>query len=267
METFLRLSKLLELILFLTLFFFFSGFQALAKNASSTIIENDHTRLRLLSNSIAVGDAENLMLGLHFTMKPGWKIYWRSPGDAGYPPSINWKGSTNLEKAEMQWPVPQRFSILGLETLGYKNEVLFPINIRLKSPSKALHAIANIDYLTCNKICVPYKAKLIIDLQTGPAQASDYVHLINRFAVLVPGNGAAHGVSIDTLEASVHGKQTRLRVTVSSKTPFNEPDVFFEGPDVLVFDKPKVEFQSQKRKAILTAKVHHFLCFFDTTYQ
>ena len=93
-------------------------------------------------------------------------------------------------------------------------------------------------------------------METGPAQASDFVHLINRFAVLVPGNGAAHGVSIDTLEVAGHGQQTNLRVTVSSKTPFNEPDIFFEGPEILYFDKPKVEFQSQRKKAILTANVH-----------
>lgn len=251
-----RLLKFLKPVLGLLLFFFFSHFQAFAKSASSNTIENDHTRLRLISSSIAVGDSETLMLGLHFTMKPGWKIYWRSPGDAGYPPSINWEGSKNLENAELLWPVPARFSVLGLETLGYKNEVLFPINIKLKTPGKALLAIANINYLTCNEICVPYKAKLTLDLQNGPKQPSDFVHLINRFAVLVPGNGVAHGVSIDSLEVAGQGKQTELRVTVSSKTPFIKPDVFFEGPDALVYDKPQVVLQSQSRKAILTSKVY-----------
>ncbi len=256
MEKPLRLSKLVKLTLAILLLTFFDDSQTDAKNASSNIINNDHTQLRLLSSITAVGKSETLMLGLHFTMKPGWKVYWRSPGDAGYPPSIDWRGSTNLGDFEMLWPIPQRFSILGLETLGYKNEVLFPIKIRLKSPGKSLLAVANIDYLTCNEICVPYKAKLALDLKAGQALPSDFVHIINRFVALVPGDGATHGVSIDTVESIGKGKQVYLRVKASSRTPFTYPDVFFEGPDVLVYDKPSVVFQSQNKEVILTSKVH-----------
>ncbi len=248
-------TKLVKLTLVLLLFFFFDEHHADA-NASSKIIENDHTRLQLLSSTIGVGEAETLILGLHFIMKPGWKVYWRSPGDAGYPPSIDWKGSTNLSDAKMLWPAPQRFSVLGLETLGYKNEVLYPIVVRLQSPGEALYAVANIDYLTCNDICIPYKANLTLNLQAKPAMPSNFVHLINRFATLVPGDGLAHGVSIDSLEVMGQGKQTHLRVTASSKIPFVDPDVFFEGPDVLTYEKPKIELQNENRKAILSAKVH-----------
>jgi len=255
MIKFFGLFRFTGLAFVLSLFVFF-GHQANAVEATSSTIKTDHTSLRLLSSSVGVGEAETLTLGLHFTMKPGWKVYWRSPGDAGYPPSIEWDGSENIDNAEMLWPVPLRFSILGIETLGYKDEVLFPIAVKLKTPGHALYAIANVDYLTCNDICVPYSAKLTLDLSAGPASPSAFSHLINRFAVQVPGNGTAHGVSIDTLEVLSEGKQTHLRVTASSKSPFIEPDAFFEGPDVLSFDKPNIELQKGGLQATLSAKVY-----------
>ena len=53
---------------------------------------NDHVDTRLVSVMDAVGDADSVRLGLHFRMRPGWKIYWRSPGDAGFPPDPDWAG-------------------------------------------------------------------------------------------------------------------------------------------------------------------------------
>ena len=76
---------------------------------------------------------------------------------------------------------------------------------------------------------MPYKAKLALDLKAGPALPSDFVHIINRFVALVPGDGATHGVSIDTVESIGKGKQVYLRVKASSRTPFTYPDVFFRN--------------------------------------
>jgi hypothetical protein len=48
---------------------------------------------------------------------PGWHAYWRSPGDAGIPPSIEWAGPTNLAHAEIAWPVPDpRDSIMDWDS-------------------------------------------------------------------------------------------------------------------------------------------------------
>ena len=51
-------------------------------------ISSDFSQVRLIAARSAVGDAAELRLGLHFRLEPGWKIYWRSPGDAGLPPKI-----------------------------------------------------------------------------------------------------------------------------------------------------------------------------------
>ncbi len=227
-----------------------------ARAAASETVVTDHTELRLISATGGVGEAATLKLGLHFRLQPGWKVYWRSPGDAGYPPSLDWAGSDNVAKAEMSWPAPHRFSILGLESLGYKDEVVYPITLTPETPGAPVHAVAEVDYLTCNDICIPYQAKLALELPAGPATPSGHVHLINRYAVQVPGDGAAHGLSVDTLEVLGQGPEARLRVSARAKTRFIDPDVFFEGPDVLAFDKPEVELREGGLQAVLTARVH-----------
>ncbi len=229
---------------------------AQAVSASSETIVTDHTTVRLIAASAAVGNTESLKLGLHFTLKPGWKVYWRSPGDAGYPPSIDWAGSKNVGASEMLWPVPHRFSVLGLETLGYKGEVVYPITLNPTTPGQPISAVANVDYLTCSEICVPYQAKLTLNLPAGPANPSAFAHLINRFAVQVPGDGTNHGLSLDKLEVLGGGKETLLRLTLSAKTPFIAPDAFFEGPDILAFDKPTVRLTDNALGAVLSAKVY-----------
>ncbi|MBT4933040.1 MAG: hypothetical protein HOL66_04565 [Rhodospirillaceae bacterium] len=250
-----RFFRFAALALILSLYALFPA-MAQDVSASSQTIKTDHTTLRLIAASEGVGDAESLKLGLHFTLKPGWKVYWRSPGDAGYPPSIDWTGSDNVAEAHMLWPVPHRFSVLGLETLGYKDEVVYPITLTPTHPGQSVNAVANVDYLTCNDICVPYQAKLNLTLPAGPASPSAFAHLINRFAVQVPGDGLAHGLSMDKLEVLGQGKEALLRLSLSARTPLVEPDAFFEGPDILAFDKPTIRLINNGLSAVLTAKVY-----------
>ena len=106
--------------------------------AASAWAETEQTALRLIAATEATGSAETLKLGLHFKLKPGWKVYWRSPGDAGFPPIPDWSASGNLESAVLRWPAPERFSVLGLETLGYKKETVLPITVRRADPSRPL---------------------------------------------------------------------------------------------------------------------------------
>ena len=43
--------------------------------------------------------SEAVTLGLQFRLKEGWKIYWRTPGDAGFPPQLDFSDSSNLAAA------------------------------------------------------------------------------------------------------------------------------------------------------------------------
>ncbi len=215
----------------------------------------DHGAVRLISATGAVGDPETVKLGLQFELSDGWKVYWRSPGDAGFPPRVNWEGSTNLAEAHVSWPAPVRFSILGLETVGYKHEVVLPIAARLSRPGEALMLRAAVDYLACSEICIPYTADLALTVPAGPARPGQFAHLISQFENRVPGNNGAHGLAIDRLAVSNSGVDATLRVTATSTPPFSKPDAFIEGPVELAFGPPNVTLTNDGRTAILNIAV------------
>ena len=81
------------------------------------------------------------MAALRITLNPGWKTYWRAPGDAGIPPLLDWSGSGNLESAEVTWPTPEVFSQNGMRSIGYTEELVLPV----RNGAGALIAVFDID--------------------------------------------------------------------------------------------------------------------------
>ncbi len=211
-----------------------------AIGAAGPWFETDHGSVRLISASNAAGEGDTLSLGLQFRMKEGWKIYWRSPGDAGFPPRPEWSGSRNVTEVAIDWPRPVRFDVLGLTTLGYKDEVVLPLSARLAAPGSAVSINALVAYLTCNEICVPYQAKLALNLPAGPESASREAGLIARFAAQVPGKGAVEGLAVsDVRVVGPPGKQTlRVAARVSGG---GRPELLVEGPPGFRFAPPSLE--------------------------
>jgi len=225
--------------LVLGIFMFTAVAPAVAQDPASPWFSTDQGRVRLIAASPAVSDGASVLLGLQFELAPHWKIYWRSPGDAGYPPRLDWTGSDNLADAEISWPAPQRFSVLGLETMGYTDAVVLPITARLIENGKALSLVAALDYLTCNDICIPYQAKLRLDLPSGaaPAGAQGYAALIAQYQALVPGNGEAAGLKL--LGAAVEtGARPALLLRLHSDQNLIQPDAFIEGAGEVDFAAP-----------------------------
>jgi len=224
---------------------------AMAEPGASNWVTTEQGRIRLVSAVTAVGDAGSVQLGLEFELQPDWKIYWRSPGDAGYPPAIDWKGSDNLADTVISWPAPHRFSISGLETMGYKGHVILPLAARVTDSSQPLILRAAVDYLTCAVVCVPQHADLSMSLPNGPASATPHAHDISRFAANVPGDGPRAGLSLVSAEASEAGE---LVVTVTANPALKDPDLFLERSDQMQFSRPRVELQQGGKRAVFHVK-------------
>jgi suppressor for copper-sensitivity B len=212
---------------------------AQAQDAASPWFSTDQGRVRLIAASSALGNGGSATLGLQFELQPHWKIYWRSPGDAGYPPRLDWSGSKNLASADIAWPAPQRFSVLGLETMGYTDAVVLPITAHLVERGKALSLAASLDYLTCNDICIPYTTKLRLELPAGspPKGAQGYAALIAQYQAQVPGNGNEAGLKI--LGAAIEtGANPALLLRLASAKKLIQPDAFIEGAGDVSFAAP-----------------------------
>ncbi|MGE5476354.1 MAG: protein-disulfide reductase DsbD family protein, partial [Bacteroidales bacterium] len=233
----------------------FVGTAQAAEPGASEWASTETGKVRLIAATTATDNAASLKMGLHFRLEPGWKIYWRTPGDAGYPPKVSWDGSDNIGAPELSWPAPRRFQLAGLQNHGYSGEVVLPLDVPVTRPGQAVTVAASLDYLACAKICVPMQASLRLELPAGPAQPSAFVHDISRFAALVPGDGARHGLAVEQAEAVGDGDAARLRLTLRASEPFDAPDLFVEPAELASFDAPQVTLSDGGRRAVIEAAV------------
>jgi suppressor for copper-sensitivity B len=228
--------------------------RAATPEPASSWFVTDQGKVRLIAASPTVGEEAMVRLGLEFRLAPGWKIYWRSPGDAGLPPTVDWTGSNNLADAAIAWPAPRRFSAYGLETIGYEDDVVLPITARLASAGQALSLRAKLQYLTCKDICIPYEGSLALDLAAGAATASAQAALIDRFLARVPGAETGTGLRLTDVTL-IPGAQPTLELAIAAPQPLSAPDAFIEGPAGLGFGAPTVERRADGREGILVVPV------------
>jgi len=110
------------------------------------------------------------MAAIRIQLAPGWKTYWRAPGDAGIPPRFSWEGSRNLDTVQLHWPTPKVFHQNGLRSVGYKDSVIIPIELTPKSSgAKAIKLQAEMELGVCEQICVPISVRLDADLRADGA--------------------------------------------------------------------------------------------------
>ena len=220
--------------------------------AGSAWVVHDEVRVRLIAAGETAGETGNLTLGVHFRIEPGWKINWRSVGDAGLATSVDWAGSENLAQRELLWPAPHRFSIFGLETFGYSGEVVLPVRAQVERAGEEVRLHATVSYLACKDICIPHDDVLALDLPAGPDTPSQDGFLISRFQALVPGDGSAVGLSLEDAVLVGSAAAPVLQVAVRSTAPFDTPDVFVEGPPGFSFAKPEINLSEGGGRAILS---------------
>jgi suppressor for copper-sensitivity B len=200
--------------------------------AATGWVGDDHAAARLVTATDAVGSEAAVEAGLEIRLAPGWHAYWRSPGDAGIPPSIDWAGSANFAHADIGWPAPARYSLQGFETAGYRDHVVLPIALTLARPGQPLDLHALVNWAACANICVPYSTRLELRLRAGPAAPSGEAGLIANARARVPQRLAAAGIDLVGANAIGHGAATALVVQLRSRgTAFEAPDLFVEGLD------------------------------------
>jgi DsbC/DsbD-like thiol-disulfide interchange protein len=131
---------------------------SMSANAQDTSpwVNDTYSAVRLIAGSRS-GAA--FLGGIGFQLQPGWKTYWRNPGDSGVPPRIDFSKSENVESVTILWPAPKKFPDgAGGTSLGYQKQVLLPLRIVAKHADKPVTLRASINYAVCEKICVPVEA-------------------------------------------------------------------------------------------------------------
>ena len=130
-------------------------------------------------------------------MQPGWKTYWRYPGDSGVPPHFDFSGSENLKTATVLYPAPHLFTDETGQTLGYKERVIFPVVVSPQQAGKPVRLRLKFDYAVCEKLCVPAEGRA--ELVLGPGNSAHNSDLSAAEArvpkQVTAGTGRAHGAA------------------------------------------------------------------------
>jgi DsbC/DsbD-like thiol-disulfide interchange protein len=175
------------------------------------------------------GASQVFRAGVELRLAPGWKTYWRYPGDSGVPPRFEFEQSENVKSVTVLWPAPQRFNDTEGATIGYKNSVVFPLHIEPKDRDKPVTLRLKLDYAVCERLCVPVagKADLAID---GKANANDAALSAAEAAVpKAQGFRASAPLSLWNVVPDSASKPARVLVDVVA--PIDSPvTLFAEGP-------------------------------------
>lgn len=177
--------------------------------------------------------------GVLISLDPGWKTYWRMPGEAGIPPEFTWTTSPPA-KVDVLFPMPARHADQSGEAVGYGEEVLFPVRVRA---GDAAHVDVKLDlfFAVCKDICVPASAQATIKLGPLMKDAGGSAR-VEEALKQVPSDGTA--IKAATVVNEGGRPQLLLRL---NETP---GDIFVETTGPAYFRAPA--FSSDGKEARLT---------------
>jgi DsbC/DsbD-like thiol-disulfide interchange protein len=189
-----------------------------------------HTAARLIAGSmIRISDAPFLRAGVEIKLDPGWKTYWRDPGDTGVPPTLDFSGSDNVKSVTVLWPAPELFPDgAGGHSIGYIDRVILPLHIAPENAAKPSALHLKLGYAVCGNLCVPVEANLKLPLGGDGAEEA----ALERAEIHVPRRvplGPRPGLAI----LAVHREpgETHERVVVDVAVPDGATvSLFVEGP-------------------------------------
>ena len=210
-----------------------SGAAFAAGASASPWTVSTNSKARLVSGTVDDGGRPALLAGIQLRLDPGWKTYWRNPGDSGVPPRFDWAGSKNLKKAEVLYPAPHRFADAGGSAIGYDGEVLFPVRLTPEREGEPIELKLAFAYGLCKDLCIPndVSMSLAVPAKVGKGDAL----LLDSFLARVP-LPARPGLlpSVGGVEAKLDGANPGLVVDAVFPSGATGTDLLIDGGDVFV---------------------------------
>lgn len=210
-----------------------AGSQQADQSIASPWAELPASRVRLVAGGAKGGVYR---VGVEIVMADGWKTYWRTPGDAGVPPTFDWSGSTNAAAVKVLYPAPMRMEEAGGEVVGYKNAVLFTVDVKPQDASRPVALRLQLEYGICRDICIPASTKLELTLASGAVSGPS--DALKAAAERVPRSGAQRRKT-DPWWKRVAEAGPRLEIDVAFPGGSKGADLFIEAPAGLYVPLPK----------------------------
>ena len=178
------------------------------------------------------------LVGIQIHLDPGYKTYWRDPGDSGLPPVFDWQGSENVATVDVRWPVPVRFADGSGSSIGYKDSVILPVLVTLRDTAQRARLKLKIDYGICAELCVPALGEGDLTLLPDTVVTPHRERVEAALGTVPQSARLGDGVLPGVVGIEPDEKETALRVKVARLAGSREADLFVEGPKGWYFGQP-----------------------------
>ena len=202
---------------------------------SSPWVASTNSQARLISGTVEIDGKPTLLAGVQMRMDPGWKTYWKNPGDSGVPPGFNWSGSKNLKSVEVLYPAPHRFTDGSGTAIGYSQEVVFPVKVTPEREGEPVELKLTFDYGLCMDLCIPNETSLSLTLPAGATEDPGEALLLADVLARVPKPEAPDALPrVGNIDAKLGGPEPHLKVEVLFDPKATGTDLFISAGKVFV---------------------------------
>ncbi|WP_417666551.1 protein-disulfide reductase DsbD family protein [Pseudidiomarina sp.] len=175
-------------------------------------------------------DAEALTVDalLQVKLADDWKTYWRTPGEGGVPPQLAWQAeSENIAAVNWRFPVPERFSVQGVETVGYQGDVSFPLQIEVQDWQQRVSLQGTLTLASCTNICVISDYPIALEFTPSDLRTDmDAMFLLEQAQSRLPHRDHPL-LRVEQLIWSA--SQQQLSVTVENADGWQQPRIFVDS--------------------------------------
>jgi len=161
--------------------------------------------------------------GIEIRLAPGWKTYWRYPGDSGIPPRFDFSHSKNVKSVTVRYPAPHRLTDESGTSIGYKHGVVFPLEIVAQNAAQPVMLAVKVDYAVCEKICIPAEGKAELNVTGRPGVEDGWLKQNDALVPVAAQIGEGETLAV----RSVTRENKRILVDVAAPGAI---ELFAEGP-------------------------------------
>jgi len=173
-----------------------------ASALESELVATSHSSVRLVAPTASARAGEPFRLGISFTLKPGWHIYWQNPGESGEAPKLRWSLPPGIEAGPVEWPTPERIQTKSVVSFGFDGTPLLGTTLRplgAFAPRAGQARVAlRLNWLACEEdSCVPASAELALDVPITPEPPAPDPRWAPAFTLLDRQQPTRVGATID----------------------------------------------------------------------
>jgi thiol:disulfide interchange protein/DsbC/DsbD-like thiol-disulfide interchange protein len=135
-----------------------------------------HVEAQLVAETSHIVAGQPFRVGLVLRHDELWHTYWKTTA-TGYATSIEWQLPPGFEAGSIDWPRPKVYLQDGYVEYTYEQEVLLPVTLIAPpdlQPGSLVRLQAVVEWLMCEKVCIPGQVELALDVMVGEEDPAPY---------------------------------------------------------------------------------------------